>query len=109
MVVHGIMCPYLQQIVDAGDRFMLICGCNGGVLRTQVEAGGMALYLACNCQRTGNHMCHARYVWDTCCINIPVRKEAPVEPPFPAVPGRVCPRPRQGSAVLGAPQSSGEG
>ena len=48
MVVHGIMCPYLQQIVDAGDRFMLICGCNGGVLRTQVEAGGMALYLACN-------------------------------------------------------------
>ena len=106
--ITGVICPYLKAAIHCGTRVCLVCGCTGQVdMCASIEEEALELYLACNCRRrAGLSMCHTRFVWDTVMLRFPARKEAPVGPPFPAVPGRVCPRPRQRSAVVGAPPSS---
>lgn len=109
--ITGVVCPYLKAAIHCGTRVCLVCGCTGQVdMCASIEEEALELYLACNCRRrAGLSMCHTRFVWDTVRLHLSACKEAPVEPPFPAVSGRVRPRPSKRGAVPGAPPSSNGG
>ena len=106
--LEGIRCPFMSAAILCDTRVCIVCKCGEQVERcARVEVGGLELFLDCNCRReAGLSLCHVRSAWERASICLPVRKEAPVEPPFPALPGRVRPRPSKRGAVPGAPHSS---